>query len=72
MEKLFTYHKLNAMGQRKAELVASTFDSAYETLCRTVGAELVKTREFALVRTKLQEACFFAKNLVSIQPENQE
>jgi hypothetical protein len=31
-----------------------------------------ESREFSITKTKLEEACFFAKKSVAIQPENQE
>jgi hypothetical protein len=59
---------LNAEGLVKANAIASAFENllnSVEDLCGTGG------REMALVRTKLEEASFFAKKAMAIRPENQ-
>lgn len=64
----FQYHKLNSAGQKKAQDIAESFDNLLtelESLCPT------GTREFSLVKTKLEEACFYAKKSMAIQPHNQ-
>lgn len=41
--------------------------------CLSKAVELgVDGRHLALVTTKLEEACFFAKKSISLKPENQE
>lgn len=68
MSDLFKYHRLNPGGYAKCEFVGSAFDdllSNIETHCPA------NTREFAIVKTKLEEACFFAKKAIAIDPENQ-
>lgn len=65
----FTVHRLNAAGLSFAEQVAQVMSrtlNELETLC---GAG---SREMAIVRTKLQEASFFAKRAVAERPEFQE
>jgi len=69
MDQLFQVHRLNEAGLRKAEDLAHAFDLLLTTLkelCPTAG------REFAIVKTKLEEASFFAKKSIAISPENQE
>lgn len=64
----FKVHKLNADGLAKAKLLADTFTDTIdciERICGTGG------REMAIVRTKLEEASFFAKKAMASQAENQ-
>ncbi|HZR56339.1 MAG TPA: hypothetical protein VFA74_05670 [Terriglobales bacterium] len=69
MDQLFAFHKLNDEGQKKAVAIADTFGILLATL-RSLCPE--QTREFSIVKTKLEEACFFAKKSMAIQPENQQ
>lgn len=68
INSLFQFHKLNADGIKKAEAIAQLFSdllSELETNC-------APNREFAIVKTKLEEAAFFAKKSMAISPLNQE
>ena len=68
MDPLFTVHMLNETGKTKATKIAYVFTNCLhelETLCNT------KSREFSLVRTKLEEASFFAKKSMASCSENQ-
>lgn len=68
MNKEFTFHKLNAEGMIKADLIAREFDRLLEALaplCPSPG------REMSITRTKLEEACFFAKKAMANDPTNQ-
>lgn len=74
MHEAFKVHKLNALGLQKAETVANIFDAALaeiESVCSTVDAT-GSTRYMAIVRTKMEEACFFAKKAVATNPINQQ
>lgn len=64
----FATHMLNPMGKEKAKEIQAIFDHALNRL------ELVCTqgREFAITKTKLEEACFFAKKAMAINLNNQE
>lgn len=67
MHQEFKVHKLNEDGLVKARALAVHFDKllgALEEMCPT-------GRELAIVRTKLEEACFFAKKAVANDPINQ-
>lgn len=65
----FKKHTLNAAGVEKTELAAGIFSDCLNSLDVLLPGQ---SREKALVVTKLQEACFFAKRALAIQPENQE
>ncbi len=67
MSDLFKTHLLNEGGIKKAQEVASLFDELRSGLIERCP----EGREFALVQTKLEEACFFAKKAIARQPENQ-
>jgi uncharacterized protein YggE len=71
MDPLFEFHRLNEAGVAKANAVASAFDELLRIL-QEITAEESTGRPFAIVRTKLEEACFFAKKAVAINPANQE
>jgi hypothetical protein len=68
-DQLFKVHKLNAEGMRKASNIANAFHDIIDEL-QLQGCK--DGREFAIVKTKLEEACFFAKKSMAMQPENQE
>lgn len=65
----FTVHRLNDNGMDRAEELALQFSGFLSEVERLCGAD---GREMAIVRTKLQEACFFAKRAIAVLPENQE
>jgi len=64
----FEVHKLNEKGQGLAKAIAGEF---YGFLCSLEGMCGKEGREMAIVRTKLEEACFFAKKAMANQKENQ-
>ena len=55
MNKEFKVHRLNASGITKAQEIAQIFDSTLDAIKGYCNG-----REFAIVTTKLEEACFFA------------
>jgi hypothetical protein len=67
MSDEFKVHLLNEYGLAKAADVAHVFSEAL----RFLDALIPQGRERALVVTKMQEACFFAKRAVALQPDNQ-
>ncbi len=67
MNKEFKVHKLNKDGFGKAEKVAADFDTLLENLKQYIP----DGREFSLVKTKLEEACFFAKKAIATSSINQ-
>ena len=69
MNKAFQVHMLNDQGKNKARQISEAFDNCLtgiEAICAPDG------RELAIVRTKMEEACFFAKKAMAQQPENQQ
>ena len=64
----FTVHMLNDSGKKKAAAIAEGFSILLDGL---EGAG-VTGRDLALVKTKLEEACFAAKRGMASQLENQE
>ncbi len=70
MSDLFKFHKLTPTGQIHAQEIALAFDTLLAAL--TEHGCAVNSREFAVTKTKLEEACFFAKKSMAVQPEFQE
>jgi hypothetical protein len=68
MNSEFAVHMLNAEGKEKAKTIATIFDTALDALTEIC----MGGREFSLVKTKLEEACFFAKKAMAINLSNQE
>ena len=67
---LFAVHKLNESGITKALQMAEAFATLEERIAELVTPN-THGREMAVVRTKLQEACFFAKRAMAEQQQNQ-
>lgn len=67
MNREFEVHRLNEAGMEKAKLIASHFG----TLLNSLLAICPVGRELAIVKTKLEEACFFAKKSIANESENQ-
>lgn len=68
MNKEFQVHMLNGDGKAKAGAIAETFNDCLNRLLEICPAG----RELAIVRTKLEEACFFAKKAMANDPQNTE
>jgi hypothetical protein len=68
MHKEFTVHKLNENGILHAKDIALAFDN----LLKNLEACCDDGRTLAITRTKLEEACFFAKKAMAENPKNQE
>jgi len=66
-DPLFKVHRLNENGLKKAEEIAAAFNDCLIRL-RSMCAD---GREFSIVKTKLEEAAFFAKKSMANQSENQ-
>lgn len=66
MNKEFTVHMLTDQGKAKAKEIAEAFDTCLEKLLVVCPPG----RELAIVRTKLEEAAFFAKKAMASTPEN--
>lgn len=73
MNKEFAVHMLNEVGKAKATKIALSFDRLLNELSLPDGgadAPCPPGRELALVKTKLEEACFFAKKAMASAPGN--
>jgi hypothetical protein len=66
---LFEVHLLNEQGKRLAKSLAGEF---HGFLCSLEGMCGSEGREMAIVRTKLEEACFFAKKAMASRKDNQQ
>lgn len=66
MHSQFTVHMLNEDGKFKARAIAESFDYLLTTLEQICP----DGREMAIVRTKLEEASFFAKKSMAQDPVN--
>ncbi len=67
MRTEFNVHILNSDGLRKANQIADAFSRLLDELDHV----LPPGRERVLVVTKLQEACYFAKRAIALDPANQ-
>ena len=63
----FEVHRLNETGLFRAKEIANAFDQLLTVLTKTCPVG----RELSIVRTKLEEACFFAKKSMANKAENQ-
>lgn len=68
LNKAFEVHLLNAAGMARAHRIAKAFDTLLTELQEVCPAG----RELAIVTTKLEEACFFAKKAMANTVENQQ
>jgi len=68
--KEFQTYLLNPQGVEKIGHIAELFDNFLYHLLRKMGDS--SPRHVAMVRTKLEEACFLAKKAASLVPENQQ
>ncbi len=64
--KAFAVHMLNDDGKRKAQIIAAAFND----LVTVLEGICPDGREAAIVVTKLEEACFFAKKAMAADPSN--
>ena len=65
---MFEYVALNELGILRTQRITELFEMFLKSL--TMVPEVPEGREFSIVKTKLEEACFFAKKAVSRDPEN--
>ena len=68
MHREFEVHLLNPSGIAKAREIAAAFDQLLDTLDAICSA----SREYSIVKTKLEEASFFAKKAMATQLEYQQ
>lgn len=63
----FAVHMLNGAGKANAADIRDAFDD----LLNRLGQICMPGREFSVTKTKLEEACFFAKKAMAIDLDNQ-
>jgi hypothetical protein len=68
MHKEFEVHLLNDKGIGRAKTVAADFDN----LLTNLEVYIPQGREFSIVKTKLEEAAFFAKKAIANDKINQQ
>jgi hypothetical protein len=66
----FEVNLLNEDGINKANQIRDSFDVLLNSLSSILGSYKGE-REFSIVKTKLEEACFFAKKSMAINLSNQ-
>ena len=66
MDSAFEVHTFSELGEQKAKVISEAFDRLMTNL-RNVCPD---GHELALVKTKLEEACFFAKKAMGNIAEN--
>jgi hypothetical protein len=72
MDQAFEVHMLNEDGKVKARDIASKFDALLADIVDMCGEHSNgSARSLAIMRTKLEEACMFAKKAVALSPVNQ-
>lgn len=71
MDPLFEVHMLNDEGKGHAAGIAGDFHALLESVKAQIG-DGAATREFSICKTKLEEACFYAKKAMALQPRNQQ
>lgn len=69
INSLFQVNRLNEDGMKKADEIAFQFDALYTKLAKLCPTE---GREISIVKTKLEEACFYAKKSVALNVKNQQ
>lgn len=69
MRPEFAVHMLNEVGKIKANTIAVRFETLLNELEALIGPG---GREMSIVRTKLEEAAFFAKKAMAVQAVNQQ
>lgn len=57
----FSFYKLNELGVEKSKLIKDIFNDALNK----INCICPPSRELSIVKTKLEEACFFAKKSIA-------
>lgn len=70
MDTLFAVHMLNEQGKANATDIANKFNSLLSDLEKVAGDP--PSREWSFVKTKLEEACFYAKKAMANKAANQQ
>lgn len=70
-DNLFGFHKLNVTGQDKAVKIQELYENFLSKLQKQIG-DGQYGREAAIMRSKLEESCFYAKKAMASLASNQE
>jgi hypothetical protein len=65
---MFEFHTLNDEGKRHSQWVREEFQRTLDRLTSVLGEG---TRETAIMKTKLEEAAFYAQRALALDPRNQ-
>jgi hypothetical protein len=68
MNKEFEVHIITPPGIEQMNLIAQTFNELLDSLKKICP----ESREFSITKTKLEEACFFAKKSIAMNKEYQD
>jgi hypothetical protein len=66
MDALFKFHRLNNNGHALAGSAAKSFDRLVTKLRKKIKS----CRELAIAEMHLEEACFFVKKAIAVDPDN--
>ncbi len=71
---LFAAHRLTDSGLARCRQIADEFTELELTLMKLISPDNYRStgREISLMKTKLEEAAFYCKKALAIQPQNQE
>jgi hypothetical protein len=72
MQEEFESHRLNVSGLRAVREIGGEFDRLLGSLRLYWGTVQANPRCMAIVRSKLEEACFYAKKAIAMDPAMQE
>lgn len=72
MDPLFETHMLNDEGKGRAVGISGHFFVLLCSIKAQVGDDAAASREFSICKTKLEEACFYAKKAMASQLQNQQ
>lgn len=68
VDPMFRTHMLNEQGKTHAEVIANGFND----LLALIKTYCPESREFSICKTKLEEACFYAKKAMANGTANQQ
>ncbi len=70
-KELFRSHLLNGLGLSKCRVIGDGFLNLLQTVEIAAGKDASYGRYMAICRSKMEEACFYAKKAIACNPMNQ-